>query len=74
MKGLITLPRVLNLFIGFVVGVILMYLPMPHIFIVSDLLPEDLIDTTLQKILDTLGLILVCIFGYKIFKLVYKEG
>lgn len=32
-----------------------LYLPEPHIFIVSDILPEDLIDTILQKILDTLG-------------------
>lgn len=69
------MPRVLNLFIGFVVGVILMCLPQPHIIIVSDIyMLGDLIDTNLQKILDTLGLILVCIFGYKIFKLVHREG
>jgi len=52
----------------------LMYLPKPHIFLVSDIFANDLIDTNLQKILSTLGLILVCMFGYKIYKLVQKEG
>ena len=55
-------------------GVILMYLPKPHIFIVSDILADDLIDTILQQILSTLGLIFICMFGYKIFKLIHKEG
>lgn len=68
------MPRILNLFIGFVMGVILMYLPKPHIFIISDILADDLIDTILQQILSTLGLIFVCMFGYKIFKLIHKEG
>jgi hypothetical protein len=72
------LPRILNLFIVFVVGVILMFLPKPHIFIISDVLNSlsggDLIDSKLQSILNTLGLILVCIFGYKIVKLVLREG
>ncbi len=74
---MIILPKILNLFIGFVVGVVLMLLPKPHIFIVSDVLNSlsggDLIGSKIQGILDTLGLILVCIFGYKIVKLAYKN-
>ncbi|WP_235548878.1 hypothetical protein [Paenibacillus sp. Soil522] len=54
-----------------------MLLPKPHIFIVSDVLNSlsggDLIGSKIQGILDTLGLILVCIFGYKIVKLAYKN-
>jgi hypothetical protein len=72
------LSRTLNLFIGFVVGVILMVLPKPHIFIVSDVLNSlsggDLIDSHIHNILKTVGLILVCIFGYKIVKFAFREG
>lgn len=74
---MIILPKILNLFIGFVVGVVLMFLPKPYIFIVSDVLNSlsggDLVGSIIQGILDTLGLILVCIFGYKIVKLAYKN-
>ncbi|MCM3626256.1 hypothetical protein M3194_02595 [Paenibacillus glycanilyticus] len=71
------MPKIINLFIGFIVGVILMLLPQPHIFIVSEVLNAlsggDLIDGLIHKILGTIGLVLVCLFGYRIVKLVMRE-
>ncbi|GMK45724.1 hypothetical protein PghCCS26_28520 [Paenibacillus glycanilyticus] len=70
--------RTINLFIGFIVGVILMILPQPHIFIVSDLLNAlsggDILDGLIHKFLGTIGFVLVCIFGYKIVTSVLREN
>ncbi|MCM3626255.1 hypothetical protein M3194_02590 [Paenibacillus glycanilyticus] len=71
------MPKIINLFIGFIVGVILMLLPQPHIFIVSEVLDAlsggDLIDGLIHNILGTIGLVLVCLFGYRIVKLAMRE-
>ncbi|GLX69341.1 hypothetical protein [Paenibacillus glycanilyticus] len=72
------MPRTINLFIGFIVGVILMILPQPHIFIISDVLDAitggDIIDTPLHKIVGTIGFVLVCVFGYKLVTSILKEN
>ncbi len=55
-----------------------MFLPTPHIFLISDVLfllsGGDLIDSKLQSILHTIGFILVCLFGYKTLRSALKEG
>ncbi|NIK67348.1 hypothetical protein EV294_101841 [Paenibacillus sp. BK033] len=70
--------RTINLFIGFIVGVILMILPQPHIFVISDLLNAlsggDIIDGPIHKLLGTIGFVLVCVFGYKIVTSVLREN
>ena len=71
-NGVTTLPKTLNHFMGFVVGVIFMFIPEVHIFILSDILNSisggDVIDHPLQSILNTLRLFFAIIFGFKIIK------
>jgi hypothetical protein len=73
----VALPKILNFFVCFVVGVVLMFLPKTHVFIVSDVLNllsgGGFFDSLLNSILNTLGLLLVCFFGYKIVKLAFKD-
>lgn len=54
-----------------------MLLPQPHIFIVSEVVNAwsggDLIDGLIHKILGTIGLVLVCLFGFRIVKLAIED-
>ncbi|KIL35040.1 hypothetical protein SD71_15360 [Cohnella kolymensis] len=64
------MPKLLSDFVSFIVGVVFMLLPELHDVLIVNILG---IDSFLKSILNTAGLIILVIFGFKIIKKTLKD-